>query len=58
MVWTCREKLVDAVVRRVDQMKESQVKRVRGRPRKCVRKDLEVNELDASMVMIEHYDII
>jgi hypothetical protein len=38
-------------------MKESQVKRVRGRPRKSIRetirKDLEVNELDASMVMIE-----
>jgi len=45
---------VDAVVRRVDQMEESQVKRGRGRPRKTIRetirKDLEVNELDPHLV--------
>jgi len=45
---------VDAVVKRVDQMEESQVKRGRGRPRKTIRetirKDLEVNELDSNMV--------
>ena len=45
---------VDAVVRRVDQMEESQVKRGRGRPRKTIRetirKDLEVNELDPNLV--------
>jgi len=45
---------VDAVVKRVDQMEESQVKRGRGRPRKIIgetiRKDLEVNELDPNMV--------
>jgi len=39
---------VDAVIRRVDQMEESQVKRDRRRPRKTIketiRKDLEVNE--------------
>ena len=44
---------VDAVVRRVDQMKESHVKRGRGRPRKTIRetirKDLEVNELDPNL---------
>ena len=49
-------RLVDAVVRRVDQMEESQVKRSRGRPRKTVRetikKDLEVNELDPNLVSI------
>jgi hypothetical protein len=28
---------VDAVVRRVDQMEESQIKRGRGRPRKTIR---------------------
>ena len=43
---------VDAVVRRVDQMEESQVKR--GRPRKTIRetirKDLELNELDPNLV--------
>ena len=43
-----------AVVRRVDQMEESQVKRGRGRPRKTIRetirKDLEVNELDPNLV--------
>jgi len=45
---------VDAVVRRVDQMEESHVKRGRGRPRKTIRetirKDLEVNELDPNLV--------
>jgi len=45
---------VDAVVRRVDKMEESQVKRGRGRPRKTIRetirKDLEVNELNPNMV--------
>ena len=44
---------VDAVVR-VDHMEESQVKRGKGRPKKTIRetirKDLEVNELDANMV--------
>ena len=43
-------RLVDVVVRRVDQMEEGQVKRGRGRPRKTIietiRNDLEVNELD------------
>jgi hypothetical protein len=45
---------IDAVVRRVDQMEKSQVKRGRGRPKKTsretIRKDLEVNELDPNMV--------
>jgi len=45
---------VDTVVRRVDQMKESQVKRSRGRPRKTIRetirKDLKVNELDPNLI--------
>jgi len=31
-------------------MEESQVKRGRGRPKKTIRKDLEVNELDPNMV--------
>jgi hypothetical protein len=47
-------RLVDAVVRRVDQTEESQVKSGRGRPRKTIRetirKDLEVNELDPILV--------
>ncbi|KEH34871.1 hypothetical protein MTR_3g073740 [Medicago truncatula] len=46
MVWACREKTVDAVVRSVYQMEESQVKRGRGRPtktiRETIRNDLEV----------------
>jgi len=54
MVWACREKTVDVVVRRVDQMEESQVKRGRGRTRKTIRetirKDLEINELDLNLV--------
>ena len=45
---------VDAVVRRVDQIEESQVKRGRGRPKKTIketiRKDLEVNELDPNLI--------
>ena len=55
MVWACRERPVDAVVRRIDQMEESQVKvkRGRGRPtktiRKTIRKDLEVSELDPKL---------
>jgi len=44
----------NAVVRRVYQMEESQVKRGRGRSKKTIRetikKDLEVNELDPNMV--------
>jgi hypothetical protein len=44
---------IDVVVRRVDQMEESQI-RSRERPRKTIRetiwKDLEVNELDPNMV--------
>ena len=47
-------RLVDAVVRRVDEMEESQVKRGRWRPKKTIRetirKDLEVNELDPNLV--------
>jgi len=45
---------VDAVVRRVDQMEESQVKRGRWQPRKTnretIRNDLEVNELDPNIL--------
>jgi len=47
---------VDAVVRRVDQMEESHVRRGRGRPRitirETIRKDLEVNELDPNLVYV------
>jgi len=50
MVWTCREKTRKCVVKRVDQMEESLVKRGRGRPKKTIRKDLGVNELDPNMV--------
>ena len=46
---------IDVVVRRVDQMEESQIRRGRGRPRKVIRetirKDLEVNELDPNLVL-------
>jgi len=47
-------RLTEAVVRRVDKMKESHVKRCRVKPRKTIRetirKDLEVNELDLNIV--------
>jgi len=42
------------VVRRIDQLEDSQITRGRGRPRKTIReiikKDLEINELDRNMV--------
>jgi len=48
---------VDVVVRRIDQMEDSQIKRGRGRPRKTIREtiknDLEANKLDPNLV----YDI-
>jgi len=49
-----KRRLVDTVVRRVDQMEENQAKRGSVRPRKTIRetirKDLEVNELDPNLV--------
>ncbi|KAL5164575.1 Craniofacial development protein 2 [Glycine soja] len=46
---------VDSVVRRVDQMERRQTIRGRGRPKKTIRevikKDLEINDLDRSMVL-------
>jgi len=45
---------IDAVIKRVDQMEESQVKRGRERPKKTIRetirKDLEINELNPNLV--------
>jgi len=45
---------IDFVVRRVDQMEDSQITRGRGRPKKTTRetikKDIEINELDRNMV--------
>jgi hypothetical protein len=41
---------IDYVVRRVDHMEDSQIPRGRGRPRKTIRKDLVINELDRNMV--------
>ncbi|KAL5168862.1 DnaJ subfamily C member 7 [Glycine soja] len=47
---------VDSVVRRVDQMKRRQTIRGRGRPKKTIRevikKDLELNDLDRSMLPV------
>ena len=46
---------VDSVVRREYQIERSQTVRERGRPRKTIRevikKDLEINDLDRSMVL-------
>ena len=41
---------MDSVVRRVDRIEGSQVTRGRGRPRKTIRKGLEINELEKDMV--------
>jgi len=43
-------RLVDSVVTRIDQMEGSQITRGRGRPRKTIKKDIEINELDRNMV--------
>jgi len=47
-------RLVDFVVRRVDQMEGSQITRGSGRPRKTIRKtirkDLEINESEKDVV--------
>ncbi|KEH27128.1 hypothetical protein MTR_6g086840 [Medicago truncatula] len=54
LCWMSEGRPEDVVIRRVDQMEESQVKRGRERPRKTIRetirKDLEVNELDPNLV--------
>lgn len=46
MVWACKEKCVDFVIRRVDQMKDNQITRDREKSRKTIietiRKDLEI----------------
>jgi hypothetical protein len=44
------ERFVDSVLRRVDQMEFSRITRDRGRPRKTIKKDLEINELSLNMV--------
>ncbi|KAH1264620.1 hypothetical protein GmHk_01G000510 [Glycine max] len=53
--WMCERRPVDSVVRRVDQMERRQTIRGRGRPKKTIRevikKDLEMNGLDRSMVL-------
>jgi len=41
---------IDSVVRRVDQIEDSQITRGRGRPRKTIRKYFEINELDRNKV--------
>jgi hypothetical protein len=41
---------VESVVRRVDQMEGSQTARSRDRPRKTIKKGLEINELDRHML--------
>ena len=45
---------VDFIVKRMDQMEESQITRGRGRPRKTIRetimKDREINELEKNII--------
>jgi hypothetical protein len=43
-------RLVDSLVKRVDQMEGNQTTRERGRPRKTIKKDLEINELFRNIV--------
>lgn len=49
--WCIERRLVDFVVRRVDQMERSQTVRGRGRPRKTIREVSKINDLDKSMVL-------
>jgi len=63
VVWTCRERLVDVVIRRVDHMEESQITRGRGRLGKTIKettkKYLEINELEKDIwFLIEHYGVV
>jgi len=44
------EKTSKYVVRRVYQIEDSQIARDSGRPRKNIRKDLRINELDRNMI--------
>lgn len=41
---------VDVVVRRLDHMEDSRITRGRVRPRKTIKKELEINVLDRTMV--------
>jgi len=43
-------RLVDSIVCRVDRMVGSQITRARGRLRKTIKKDLEINELVKGML--------
>jgi len=55
-------RLVDFVVRRADQMEDSQITGGRGRVRKTIRetmrKELEINGLDQNMVYDRTYGVI
>lgn len=54
-------KLVDSLVRKVDQIEGSQITRDNGRPRKriaeLIKKDLEINKIDKICYKIEHYRV-
>jgi len=55
-------RLVDSVVRRVDEMKMSQITRGRGRHRKTIRetirKDLEINELKKDVILLKYEKVV
>ena len=55
MVWACKEKTGRLCRERVDQMERKQTIRDRGRPKKTIReiikKDLELNDLNRSIVL-------
>lgn len=50
---------IESVLRKVDQIKTRETNRGRGRPRKTIREviknDIETNDLDRSIVLVEHY---
>ena len=40
MVWTCIEKHVDSIVRKVDQIEDNHITRGIGRPRRTIRETI------------------
>jgi len=50
VVWNIERRPVNFVVKTVDQMDDSQITRGIGRPRKTIKKNLEINEFDRNIV--------
>jgi hypothetical protein len=58
MIFFMRTQHVDYVLRKMNQMKNIQIKSDRERSRKIIRKYLEINELDPNIIYDKYYDTI